>query len=73
MLWAALAGLAAAAPTGLLVRPLTIDGHRFVVEVATKEAQRSTGLMHRHQRSSDHGMWFVSGDEEPLSFWMETR
>lgn len=71
MLWATLLGLAVTSPASLPVRPLTIDGHRFEVEVATTDAQRSMGLMHRDQLASDRGMWFVFDEEKPLSFWME--
>lgn len=47
------------------------DGTCFQVEVATTEAQRTQGLMHRAALPADTGMLFIFGAERPYSFWMK--
>jgi hypothetical protein len=50
--------------------PLTINGHKLVVEVAATPDQRATGLMNRFSLQPDHGMVFVFERPEPQGFWM---
>lgn len=55
---------------GLPVVKLTIAGHSLNAEVAARETERNTGLMHRFSLPPDHGMLFVFVEPRPLSFWM---
>jgi uncharacterized membrane protein (UPF0127 family) len=50
--------------------PLSINGHKLVVEVAATPDQRATGLMNRFSLQPDHGMVFVFERPEPQGFWM---
>lgn len=50
---------------------VALDGHRYIVEIAQTDAQRSRGLMFRDRMESDHGMLFVHEVEEPLAYWMK--
>ena len=50
---------------------LSIKGHRLVAEVATTEATRAKGLMHRFSLQPDHGMLFVFKQPQPQAFWMK--
>ena len=50
---------------------LAIDGQRLIVEVATTDEARTTGLMHRFSLQRDHGMLFVFKEPQPLAFWMK--
>jgi len=45
--------------------------HRFVVEVAETDRQRSRGLMYREEMAADHGMLFVFDGEGERFFWMK--
>lgn len=53
--------------------PIAVDlrGHRFSAELATDEAGREYGLMHRDALAADHSMLFVFVDERPRAFWMK--
>ena len=51
--------------------PLSINGHKLIVEVTATPDQRATGLMHRFSLQPDHGMLFVSERPEPQGFWMK--
>ena len=51
--------------------PLSINGHKMVVEVATTPERRSLGLMHRFSLQPDHGMLFVFDYPEHQGFWMK--
>jgi uncharacterized membrane protein (UPF0127 family) len=51
--------------------PLTINGHKLVVEVAATPDVRATGLMNRFSLQPDHGMVFVFERAEPQGFWMK--
>ena len=51
--------------------PLTINGHKIVVEVASTPERRSLGLMNRFSLQPDHGMLFVFERPEPQGFWMK--
>lgn len=44
--------------------------HRFTVELADDDAERSTGLMHRGQMNDDHGMLFDFHTPRRVAFWM---
>ncbi len=50
----------------------TTDGkrHRFEVELALSDAQRTQGLMYRRSLAADAGMLFLYGREWPVSMWM---
>ena len=60
-----------AAPSKTETRALKLQGHTFQVELATNDAQREEGLMHRKALAADHGMLFVFAYEAPQSFWMK--
>ena len=62
---------AAAANDALPTIPLSINGHKIVVEVATTPQRRSLGLMHRFSLQPDHGMLFVFDYPEFQGFWMK--
>jgi uncharacterized membrane protein (UPF0127 family) len=67
------AGLAGGAPIPepLPTIPLSINGHKIVVEVASTPDRRALGLMHRFSLQPDHGMLFVFERPEPQGFWMK--
>jgi uncharacterized membrane protein (UPF0127 family) len=69
----AVAGPAAAATANepLPTIPLSINGHKIVVEVAATPERRSLGLMNRFSLQPDHGMIFVFDSPEPQAFWMK--
>ncbi len=50
---------------------VTLDGHRFQVEVATTPAEQARGLMNRASMPPDHGMLFVFPGARPRTFWMK--
>lgn len=50
---------------------LSIDGHSYIVEVASSPAQRRQGLMGRTQLPEGTGMLFVFPQEVPQQFWMK--
>jgi len=62
---------AAAANDALPTIPLSINGHKVVVEVAATPERRSLGLMNRFSLQPDHGMIFVFDYPEPQAFWMK--
>ncbi|MDB5864504.1 MAG: hypothetical protein JWO70_2310 [Betaproteobacteria bacterium] len=49
---------------------LTIGGHKLVAEVASNDAQRSTGLMHRRMLPENRGMLFIFQDVAMHGMWM---
>ncbi len=55
----------------LPVVPLKVDGHAIWVEVANKEATRSSGLMFRREMDWDAGMLFIFSDSAQRYFWMK--
>lgn len=61
--------------TGLPVEDLTITSgetvHRFQVEIAATDEQRSMGLMFREEMALDHGMLFLFETEGQRYFWMK--
>ena len=61
----------APAPEPLPTVPLTINGHKIVVEVAATPERRALGLMNRFSLQPDHGMIFVFERPEPQGFWMK--
>ncbi|HEV7800124.1 MAG TPA: DUF192 domain-containing protein [Burkholderiales bacterium] len=63
-LWSA-AALADLPETGL-----SIQGHKLTAEVASNDAQRSTGLMHRRMLPENRGMLFVFQDIAMHGMWM---
>lgn len=65
-------GIAPGGAPGQVTRTTTIrvDGHDVTVEVADTPALRERGLMHRDSLPEDHGMLFVYGESQTLSFWM---
>lgn len=54
----------------LPVTTLRVGGHDVRAEIADDEEERRRGLMHRDSLPDDHGMLFVYGEEQTLSFWM---
>ncbi|MBU6416460.1 MAG: DUF192 domain-containing protein [Xanthomonadaceae bacterium] len=61
-----------AAPPTAAARPaVTLDGHRFMVEIAATPAEQEHGLMDRTSMAADHGMLFVFPDSQPRTFWMK--
>lgn len=56
--------------TGLATTAMTIGSREFTLEIANTESSRRTGLMKRDSMEDDHGMIFVFGEEDNLSFWM---
>ena len=65
------AARAATANEALPTIPLSINGHKIVVEVAATPERRSLGLMNRFSLQPDHGMIFVFDSPEPQAFWMK--
>ncbi|HJR09846.1 MAG TPA: DUF192 domain-containing protein [Rhodanobacteraceae bacterium] len=61
----------AAPPTAPAHPAVTLDGHRFTVEIAATPAEQEHGLMDRTSMAADHGMLFVFQDDEPRTFWMK--
>jgi len=67
-----LAGACLAAPARTSAsHALHLHGHTFRVELATNDAQRELGLMHRTSLAADRGMLFVFPYDAPQSFWMK--
>lgn len=50
--------------------PLAIAGHRITAEVASTDAQRSRGLMHRRMLPENRGMLFVFTEPALHAMWM---
>jgi uncharacterized membrane protein (UPF0127 family) len=50
---------------------VTLNGHRYTIEVAADNASREHGLMDRTQMDAGHGMLFVFDDDAPRAFWMK--
>jgi uncharacterized membrane protein (UPF0127 family) len=50
---------------------VALHGHRYTVEIAQTDEQRTRGLMFRTQMGRDHGMLFIHDVEEPLAYWMK--
>ena len=67
---AALALFAALANAQLPDIALEINGHKLTAEVASTDAQRTTGLMERRILPENRGMVFVFPYASPQSFWM---
>lgn len=49
---------------------LSVNGHKLTVEVASTEATRTQGLMHRRILPADRGMLFVFPDISRHAMWM---
>lgn len=49
---------------------LTINGYKLTAEVASTDAQRSTGLMHRRMLPENRGMLFIFPDIALHAMWM---
>ncbi len=49
---------------------LTVGGHKLTAEVASTEAHRATGLMHRRMLPEHRGMLFVFPDVAIHGMWM---
>lgn len=61
----------AAAPVATSGPTVSLQGHRFTVEIANTTAEREHGLMDRASMPADHGMLFVFPNAEPRTFWMK--
>jgi len=70
-LFFALAMTAACATGSTDGRWVELKGHRFSVEIADDDAERSRGLMFRDEMAPDHGMIFIHDAEEPQAYWMK--
>ena len=55
----------------LPVLALKLGGQEVWVEVANKEATRSSGLMFRQAMDWNNGMLFVFADSQTRAFWMK--
>jgi uncharacterized protein len=60
----------AAASADLPEVVVTIAGHKATIEVASTDAQRSTGLMHRRMLPENRGMLFIFPDIAMHGMWM---
>ncbi len=49
---------------------LSVNGHKLTAEVASTEATRTQGLMHRRILPADRGMLFVFPDISRHAMWM---
>lgn len=58
-------------PPALPIKKLVIGQQSLRVEVATKEEDRSRGLMYRTELKEGTGMLFVFEKAQTLSFWMK--
>jgi uncharacterized protein len=61
----------ARAQAPLPVTQVKISGHALRVEIATTDAQRSRGLMHRDKLAKNDGMLFVFDDPGYHAMWMK--
>src|SRR5690348_4402283 len=61
----------AAAPVAASDPTVSLQGHRFTIEIADTTAEREHGLMDRTSMPADHGMLFVFPNAEPRTFWMK--
>jgi hypothetical protein len=50
--------------------PLKVGGNNLTAEVASSDAQRSTGLMHRRMLPENRGMLFIFPDVAMHGMWM---
>lgn len=50
---------------------LTLEGKSLEVEIVRSEADRQKGLMNRKSMPQNHGMLFISDQEQVASFWMK--
>ena len=48
-----------------------LGNHRYMVEVATNDAERARGLMFRDALPANHGMLFIHERQEPQAYWMK--
>lgn len=48
-----------------------LEGHRFQVEIADNDLERSRGLMFRELMDDDQGMLFIHDNQQPLAYWMK--
>jgi uncharacterized membrane protein (UPF0127 family) len=48
-----------------------LGGHRYSVEVADNDEERTRGLMFRDQLAEGHGMLFIHDEEGPQAYWMK--
>lgn len=62
---------ATAAPQKLVVKTMTVCGHKLQVEIARDPAERMKGLMDRDSIPKGHGMLFVFDAPQTLTFWMK--
>ena len=63
--------LHAAATEAAQKHELQAAGRTLTVELATTQAQRDLGLMHRTHLDPDAGMLFIFKDDQPRTFWMK--
>jgi uncharacterized protein len=76
MLWlAVLLDAAPGTPAGMCSDPATLEleanGYHIEAEVAATPESRTLGLMFRSVLQADHGMLFISPDEQAYCMWMK--
>lgn len=57
--------------SGIKTKNISINGHKFIVEVADTESLRSQGLSGKPSLSSDSGMLFIFPSASYYRFWMK--
>jgi len=57
--------------TKLPTATITVADKSVRVEIASTDASRAQGLMHRDALGKDRGMLFIYPQQKPLSFWMK--
>jgi uncharacterized protein len=50
---------------------LTLNGHRFTIEIAQTQEQQAQGLMFRKTLAANAGMLFMHPDMQMRSMWMK--
>jgi len=70
LVWAGAPGRAAAADTQIAEIASKTGVHVFAVEMATTDAERSRGLMHRRSLPAGHGMLFDFKQDQVIAMWM---
>lgn len=71
LLLLSLVALAACNGSSTSTVPLSVNGHRFDVEVADTVESRTAGLSGREALADNAGMLFVFPREEVATFWMK--
>ena len=70
LVWVGAPGRATAADTQIVEIASKTGVHVFAVEMATTDAERSRGLMHRRSLPAGHGMLFDFKQDQVIAMWM---